>query len=113
MYISLSLAPLCAHADSGDVSVYAYLVMPYLWLTVYHGAPNGKKFGPSSKSMLFADDFETPEKMAEHILYLDKNDTAYQEYLEWKHHGPTDDFVSSFFLFLFYKIFFQYLMNIF
>lgn len=61
---------------------------------LYHGAPNGKKFGPSEKSMLFANDFGTPEKMAEHILYLDGNDTAYEEYLAWKKTGPTDDFTA-------------------
>jgi hypothetical protein len=59
---------------------------------LYDGAPNGKIFGPSEKSMLFADDFGTPEKMAEHILYLDGNDTAYNEYLSWKSYGPSDQF---------------------
>jgi galactoside 3-L-fucosyltransferase 11 len=60
---------------------------------VYDGSPDGKKFGPAAKSMLYAPDFETPEDMAKFIQYLDSNDTAYQEYLEWKRIGPSDDWV--------------------
>ena len=44
---------------------------------VYDGASNGKNFGPSSHSMIYANDYGTPEKLAEYLLYLDKNDTAY------------------------------------
>jgi hypothetical protein len=61
---------------------------------LYDGASNGKAFGPAAKSMLFANDFGTPEKLAEYILYLDKNDTAYEEYLQWKKTGPSDDWVA-------------------
>jgi hypothetical protein len=61
---------------------------------LYDGASNGKKFGPTSKSMIYAADYGTPEKLAEYLLYLDKNDTAYMEYLQWKKTGPTDDWVS-------------------
>jgi hypothetical protein len=73
--------------------------------------------------MIFANDYGTPEKLAEYLLYLDGNDTAYliqilspylfffisfylsehlivdcgsyEEYLQWKKTGPTDDWVCS------------------
>lgn len=61
---------------------------------LYDGASNGKAFGPSKHSMVFANDYGTPEKLAEYLLYLDKNDTAYEEYLQWKKVGPSDDWVS-------------------
>jgi len=61
---------------------------------LYDGTSDGKRFGPSPKSMLYAPDFESPKQMAELILYLDSNDTAYQEYLEWKTKGPSDDWVA-------------------
>lgn len=61
---------------------------------LYDGASNGKMFGPSPHSMIYAADYETPEKLAEYLLYLDKNDTAYMEYLQWKKTGPTDDWVA-------------------
>jgi hypothetical protein len=61
---------------------------------LYDGASNGKAFGPSSHSMIFANDYGTPEKLAKYLLYLDSNDTAYEEYLSWKKTGPTDDWVA-------------------
>lgn len=61
---------------------------------LYDGASNGKKFGPTSHSMIYAADYETPEKLAEYLLYLDKNDTAYMEYLSWKKTGPDDEWVA-------------------
>nr|CAB3247538.1 alpha-(1,3)-fucosyltransferase 6-like [Phallusia mammillata] len=35
-------------------------------------------------SFIHAEDFESPEKLAEYLLYLDKNDTAYREYFRWR-----------------------------
>ena len=29
-------------------------------------------------------DFSSPEALAEHLRYLDGNDTAYNEYFEWR-----------------------------
>eukprot|EP01117_Protostelium_nocturnum_P020977 TRINITY_DN985_c0_g1_i1.p1 TRINITY_DN985_c0_g1~~TRINITY_DN985_c0_g1_i1.p1 ORF type:complete len:497 (-),score=138.87 TRINITY_DN985_c0_g1_i1:296-1786(-) len=60
---------------------------------IYHGAPNGKKFGPKH-SMIFANDYESPEEMAKYLKYLDSNDTAYNEYLTWKKEGPDQTWIS-------------------
>ena len=64
------------------------------------GAPNTKMFAPDSTpypyqshAMIHAADFDfDPEKLAAHLLYLDRNNTAYEEYLAWKKTGYTDDF---------------------
>jgi len=39
---------------------------------------------PSKHSFIFADHFSTPKSLADYILYLDRNQTAYLEYFEWK-----------------------------
>lgn len=59
------------------VFLLLYLLILFFLFVVYDGAPNGKKFGPSKHSMIFAEDYGTPEKLAQYLLYLDKNDTAY------------------------------------
>nr|CAB3247658.1 alpha-(1,3)-fucosyltransferase 9-like [Phallusia mammillata] len=38
---------------------------------------------PSPKSFIYAGDFPTPRHLAEYLNYLDKNDSAYKEYLNW------------------------------
>lgn len=47
------------------------------------GVPDVHKFGPAKKSIISIHDFKTPEEMAAYLIYLDKNETAYEEYLEW------------------------------
>lgn len=37
-----------------------------------------------TKSFIHANDFSTPEKLVEYLNYLDKNETAYAEYLHWR-----------------------------
>jgi len=67
------------------------------------GAPNTKFWAPDtgpypyqSKAMIFAGDFNfNAEKLAEYLLYLDSNDTAYLEYLQWKTKGYSDDFKAA------------------
>eukprot|EP01119_Soliformovum_irregulare_P004436 TRINITY_DN1543_c0_g1_i1.p1 TRINITY_DN1543_c0_g1~~TRINITY_DN1543_c0_g1_i1.p1 ORF type:complete len:516 (+),score=136.53 TRINITY_DN1543_c0_g1_i1:1328-2875(+) len=61
---------------------------------IYSGAPNGKKFAPNNRSVLFESDFSGAEQMAEFIKYLDKNESAYNQFLSWKYDGPTQDFIS-------------------
>jgi hypothetical protein len=36
------------------------------------------------KSFIHIDDFASPAKLANYLLYLNSNDTAYEEYLLWK-----------------------------
>mmetsp|Transcript_14662 Transcript_14662/g.20431 ORF Transcript_14662/g.20431 Transcript_14662/m.20431 type:complete len:550 (-) Transcript_14662:27-1676(-) len=63
---------------------------------LYHGSPVPfcYKFAPNNHSVVFADDFKSPEELAKYILYLDKNDTAYNEYLTWKETGPSKDWIA-------------------
>ena len=36
------------------------------------------------KSFIHVDDFSTIQELADYLIYLDKNETAYLEYLDWK-----------------------------
>ena len=47
---------------------------------VYSGAQFDKIAPP--KSYINALDYESPEELANYLLYLDKNHTAYKEYFE-------------------------------
>jgi hypothetical protein len=59
------------------------------------GAPNVLKFAPAPRSIIRACDFDSLQELAEYLLYLDRNETAYQEYLQWKtESGPTQEFQS-------------------
>ena len=52
-------------------------------MPVVLGKGNYSKIAPI-KSYIDAQEFETPQKLAEYLQYLDKNETAYAEYFEWK-----------------------------
>ncbi|XP_065176163.1 alpha-(1,3)-fucosyltransferase 11-like [Sycon ciliatum] len=54
---------------------------------IYRGAPNVNEWLPTHRSALVYDEFENPAALADYIKYLDSNDTAYREYLEYKK-GP-------------------------
>ncbi|CAH8678991.1 unnamed protein product [Schistosoma haematobium] len=41
-------------------------------------------------SFIHVDQFESPEKLANYLKYLDRNDTAYNEYFSWHEHGTID-----------------------
>lgn len=41
-------------------------------------------------SFIFAEDFENFKKLVQYINYLDKNDTAYKEYFQWRKMVPKD-----------------------
>jgi len=64
------------------------------------GAPNIKFWAPdagpypyTSNAIIWAGDFDfDAERLAEYLKYLDSNDTAYLEYLQWKKDGYSDDF---------------------
>ncbi|CAH8569494.1 hypothetical protein MS3_00000523 [Schistosoma haematobium] len=42
-------------------------------------------------SFIHVDQFESPGKLADYLKYLDKNDTAYNEYFAWHGHGIIHD----------------------
>lgn len=50
---------------------------------IYYGAPEAGFFLPPH-STLFLSDFASYDKLIDYLLYLDKNDTAYMSYLEWR-----------------------------
>ncbi|XP_041360456.1 alpha-(1,3)-fucosyltransferase C-like [Gigantopelta aegis] len=52
---------------------------------VVRGGANYSKFLPPN-SFINTADFKSPKLLAEYLLYLDKNHTAYVEYLQWKNH---------------------------
>jgi len=57
-----------------------------LWsgvLPVYMGAPNAAKLLPSG-SVVLVNDFESPRALAEHLRYLERNETALLEYHAWR-----------------------------
>ncbi|CAH8562736.1 unnamed protein product [Schistosoma turkestanicum] len=43
-------------------------------------------------SFIHVDQFESPAKLADYLKYLDKNDTAYNEYFAWHGHGVIHDY---------------------
>eukprot|EP01083_Nonionella_stella_P274935 933628_1 len=61
-------------------------------IPVYLGAPNIKWFWPSSHSVIRVLDYPTTAALADHLLYLDGNRTAFREYLQWKVDGYDDHF---------------------
>ncbi|KAG8454398.1 hypothetical protein GDO86_000862 [Hymenochirus boettgeri] len=56
-------------------------------IPVYFGAPNVEDWLPSIKSAIIVDRFVDPQELAIYIHTLDKNDTLYMEFLEWKLKG--------------------------
>ncbi|KAL7847691.1 hypothetical protein AOLI_G00224090 [Acnodon oligacanthus] len=51
---------------------------------VYYGAPNVHMWLPSNRSVIVVDPNEPPEKLAQYLKRLDKNDWEYLTYLDWK-----------------------------
>ena len=49
---------------------------------VMGGAKNYEKFAPH-KSYINVNDYESPEKLAQHLKYLDEHDNAYLKYFNW------------------------------
>ncbi|TPX50003.1 hypothetical protein SeLEV6574_g01152 [Synchytrium endobioticum] len=60
-----------------------------------YGALNARDFVPKGPfpSAIFIEDFKTTKDLARYLKYLDSNDTAYEEYLEWKRHPLPTEFV--------------------
>lgn len=51
---------------------------------VYMGADNIDDFAPNSKAVIKVTDFSSPKELADYLIYLHNNDTAYEEHLAWK-----------------------------
>ncbi|XP_014716068.1 alpha-(1,3)-fucosyltransferase 11 [Equus asinus] len=54
---------------------------------VYRGSPSVRDWMPNNHSIILIDDFESPQKLAEFIDFLDKNDEEYMKYLAYKEPG--------------------------
>ncbi|XP_073935306.1 GDP-fucose protein O-fucosyltransferase 4 isoform X1 [Castor canadensis] len=54
---------------------------------VYRGSPSVRDWMPNTHSIILIDDFESPQKLAEFIDFLDKNDEEYMKFLEYKQLG--------------------------
>lgn len=59
---------------------------------IHMGIADVHKFGPSNRSIISTHDFKSPEKLAELLIYLDKNDAEYEKYLDWKWKGYSSEF---------------------
>ena len=57
-------------------------------LMVYLGAPNAEHYAPAALAMVNALRFPTPAALADHLVHLDANLTAYDEYTAWRRAGP-------------------------
>jgi alpha-1,3-fucosyltransferase len=62
-----------------------FKVLNYNLIPIVLGGANYSKFAPS-KSYIDVRDFRLIGQLAEYLKYLDKNETAYAEYFEWKHY---------------------------
>lgn len=55
-------------------------------IPVYRGATNARVYAPAVKSVVFADDYGSPEELAKALLAIDRNE--YDKYMNWKTKGP-------------------------
>ena len=62
-----------------------FKVLNYNIIPIVLGRANYSKFAPS-KSYIDVRDFQSIGQLAEYLKYLDKNETAYAEYFEWKNY---------------------------
>jgi len=59
---------------------------------VYMGAPNSEVYHPAPHSVIRTDEFASAEELAKYLLFLDKNEDAYNALLEWKYTGVSAGF---------------------
>jgi len=53
---------------------------------VYLGAPNVEEFAPGDRCFINTADFHSPRDLAEYLIHLDHDDSAYAAYFSWKEH---------------------------
>jgi hypothetical protein len=51
---------------------------------IYLGAPNIEEFAPGNKTYINVESFSSVKALADYLLELDNDPTAYNEYLKWK-----------------------------
>jgi len=61
-----------------------YLRLHQKTVLVVLGKRNYKFAGVPKNALIFADDFCSASDLAEYLLYLNKNDTAYSQYYTWR-----------------------------
>jgi hypothetical protein len=54
------------------------MIMRILVLSLLAGAPNVLKFAPGPRFIIRACDFDSQQDLADYLLYLNTNDTAYR-----------------------------------
>ena len=54
---------------------------------VYKGSPVAKDWMPDNRSAIFADDFKSPQELAEYLKFLNSNDMEYDKFLAFKQPG--------------------------
>ncbi|XP_075060691.1 GDP-fucose protein O-fucosyltransferase 3 [Mixophyes fleayi] len=54
---------------------------------IYYGATNIEDWLPSNKSVIIVNKFSHPRELAQYIKQLDRDDSLYMEFLEWKLQG--------------------------
>ncbi|KAL7642737.1 UNVERIFIED_CONTAM: hypothetical protein RMT77_007302 [Armadillidium vulgare] len=65
------------------ISEKFFRLLSYNIIPVVRGGANYASLAPPH-SYIDVDDFKTPKELANYLLYLDENDTAYEEYFMWK-----------------------------
>jgi hypothetical protein len=53
---------------------------------VYLGAPNVDRFAPGDRCFINTGDFQNPKDLADYLLYLARDESAYAAYHSWKQH---------------------------
>ncbi len=63
---------------------------------VYLGAPNIEQFAPGDNAYIHIRDFSGPGELAGYLNYLDSNDAAYRQLLEWRQKPLRQSFQDDF-----------------
>jgi hypothetical protein len=64
-------------------------------LPVYYGAPNVKEHVPPN-SVIVADDFESPQDLANHLVRLSTDRALYESYHQWRYEPLDKSFVKKY-----------------
>ncbi|OHS96673.1 hypothetical protein TRFO_09829 [Tritrichomonas foetus] len=80
--------------DDDYVTEKLYQPLRFGSVPIFRGCKQVEDFAPPN-SVIDANKFASPEELAKYLHYLDKNDTAYNEYLEWKNTGNLGSLVKA------------------